>query len=226
MFSGDEYVKEYEKKCKFEDQYYKEKKVDESIIEKFNEKTKMIIDARDSEYIWCKAEVIAAIESKEKENSILVHYQGWGKKYDEVLPINSVRIAKSGFYTSRTDIPYYQDTDNKAKKPVVNMPNSTEKIDIIEELKKDCLRDSDNSENSSKLDEQEEEPLNEEEVYEYLMDKVSSNGRGYNRDLRSLNTQTTSLVHLPSGTRGGDVRIRVNALGFNRLRSVFNRSHF
>mmetsp|Transcript_2246 Transcript_2246/g.2111 ORF Transcript_2246/g.2111 Transcript_2246/m.2111 type:complete len:141 (+) Transcript_2246:103-525(+) len=138
MFSKEEYSKEYALKVKFEDEYFAKKKLNESIIEKFSQETpEIIIDARDSEYIWCKAEIIAVIESKEKDNSILVHYCGWGRKYDEVLPLNSPRIANAGFYTSRTDIPYYQSTDNKAKKPVLNMPISNEKIDIIEELKKD-----------------------------------------------------------------------------------------
>lgn len=170
---------------------------------------------------------MAVIESKDKDNSILVHYRGWARKYDEVLPLTSTRVAKEGFYSSRDDIPYYQETDNKSKKPVVNMPLINDKIEIIEELKKDCLRDNEEGDLSQKVDEPGEEPLNDEEVYEYLIDKVSANTRGANRDgLRSLNTQTTSFVHLPPGSRGGDVRIRVNTSGFNRLRSVFNRSHF
>jgi hypothetical protein len=99
--------------------------------------TDMVIDARDSEYIWCKAEVMAVIESKNEENSILVHYIGWGRKYDEVLSINSPRIAPKGFYSDRPDIPHYQDNENKTKKPVLNLPQINEKVEIIEELKKD-----------------------------------------------------------------------------------------
>ena len=37
---------------------------------------------------------MATIESKDKDNSILVHYKGWSRKYDEVLTLNSPRIAK------------------------------------------------------------------------------------------------------------------------------------
>ena len=76
------------------------------------------------------------------------------------------------------------------------------------------------------MDDSGEEVLNDEDVYDYLIDKVSTNGRGNNREMRNLNTQTTSFVQIPSGPRGGDVRIRVNTSGFSRLRSVFNRSHF
>lgn len=168
---------------------------------------------------------MAVIESKDKDNSILVHYKGWGRKYDEVLPLNSPRIAKTGFYTSREDIPHYQETDNKSKKPVLNLPSNNDKIEIIEELKKDCMINNDNPEDATKIGEPGEEPLHEEEVYEYLIDKVSAQNRGLSRDLRTLNSQT-SFVHLPPGTRPGDVRIRVNTSSFNRLRSVFNRNHF
>jgi hypothetical protein len=82
----------------------------------FRKNKEIIIDARDTEYIWCKAEVMAVIESKDKDNSILVHYKGWSRKYDEVLSLSSPRIAKEGFYTSREDIPYYQDHANIPEK--------------------------------------------------------------------------------------------------------------
>lgn len=168
---------------------------------------------------------MAVIESKDKDNSILVHYKGWGRKYDEVLPLNSPRIAKAGFYTSREDIPHYQETDNKSKKPVLNLPSNVEKVAIIEELKKDWMIDAENAENTNKHSDAGDESLNEEEVYEYLIDKVSAPNRNFNRDMRTFNSQT-SFVHLPPGARGGDVRIRVNTSNFNRLRSVFNRNHF
>ena len=93
-------VKEWDCKKKREDDYYANKKIDDisGIFEAMNNKDRdqkeILIDARDSEYIWWKAEVMATIESKDKDNSILVHYKGWGRKYDEVLTLNSPRIAK------------------------------------------------------------------------------------------------------------------------------------
>jgi len=44
----------------------------------------------------------------------MVHYLGWNKKYDEIISINSSRIAPYGFYTKRTDIPKYQIKDQNA----------------------------------------------------------------------------------------------------------------
>ena len=149
-FSDDQYVKEWEQKKKRDDDYFAQK----SVLQLFRRPTiaqekesdphksyfgndEAVIDARDSEYIWCKAEVMAVIEAKNEENSILVHYIGWGRKYDEVLSINSPRIAIKGFYTERDDIPHYQPNENKSKKPVLNLPATNEKVEIIEELKKD-----------------------------------------------------------------------------------------
>ena len=102
---------------------------------------------------------------------------------------------------------------------MINIPPTVQKIEIIEELTKECLKDSED-EDGDKTQTM-EEPLNDEEIYEYLIDKVGGNNHG-----SSNNTQSTSFVHLPQGGRGGDVRIRVNTTGFSRLRSVFNRRHF
>ena len=100
-FSSEEFIKEWESKRKREEDYYNSKKIDDitGIFEAMGnkeerEQKEILIDARDSEYIWWKAEVMATIESKDKDNSILVHYKGWSRKYDEVLPLNSPRIAK------------------------------------------------------------------------------------------------------------------------------------
>jgi len=207
--SSNEYIQEWDVKKKKEDDYYARKKVNIGN----NAQKELIIDARDTEYIWCKAEVMAIIESKNEDNSILVHFIGWGRKYDEVLPLNSPRIAGKGFYTDRADIPHYQETDNKSKKPVMNLPTNADKIEIIEELKKDWFGDS-AEDNPYVSGEPGEEQFSKEEIYEYLIEKAT------------VPNNQTSLLHIPHGGRGGDVRIRVNTLSLNRLRSGFNRNHF
>jgi len=47
------------------------------------------------------------IESANKEPLLAIHYEGWNKYFDEILPINSQRLAPHGLYTSRLDIPKY-----------------------------------------------------------------------------------------------------------------------
>jgi hypothetical protein len=39
---------------------------------------------------------------------ILVHYEGWSRKYDEYMLLNSPKLAPLGTYTDRTDIPRYR----------------------------------------------------------------------------------------------------------------------
>ena len=65
------------------------------------------LDVRDTEYVWCKAVVELKIISKKRKPLLYVHYEGWNRKYDEYLYIDSPRIAPFGFYTSRNDIPKY-----------------------------------------------------------------------------------------------------------------------
>jgi hypothetical protein len=48
------------------------------------------------------------IESPNRMPLLIIHYEGWNKYYDEIVPINSPRIAPFGLYTSREDIPKYQ----------------------------------------------------------------------------------------------------------------------
>lgn len=106
---------------------------------------------------------------------------------------------------------------------MLNLPTSNDKIEIIEELKKDCFKSHEGNCDQTSLGESGEELYQEEDVYEYLIDKVSTQSRGMNRDFRALNSQS-SFLHFPPGNRGGDVRIRVNTSSFNRLRSVLNRN--
>jgi hypothetical protein len=66
------------------------------------------IDVRDTDYIWCIGTVRMVIESINHEPIIAIHYEGWNMWYDEFLPLNSPRMARLGFYTSRDDIPKYK----------------------------------------------------------------------------------------------------------------------
>jgi hypothetical protein len=38
----------------------------------------------------------------------LVHYVGWSSLYDEIIPLDSQRLATYRLYSSRKDIPHYQ----------------------------------------------------------------------------------------------------------------------
>ncbi len=47
----------------------------------------------------------------------MVHYEGWSRKYDELLNISSKRVAPKGLYTDRQDIPRYR-MCNQDRNPV------------------------------------------------------------------------------------------------------------
>jgi len=64
-----------------------------------------LIDVRDTENIWVPGIVIGIYESKDSETKLLIHYKNWSKKFDELIPVTSHRLAKPGFFTNRLDIP-------------------------------------------------------------------------------------------------------------------------
>ena len=79
------------------------------------------IDIRDTEYIWCEGRVKIKIEAANKENLVVVHYEGWNKYYDEIIKINSPRLAPFGTYSSRKDIPkYHLKAENSMVGVIVN----------------------------------------------------------------------------------------------------------
>lgn len=67
------------------------------------------LDVLDTEHIWCTAIVELKIQASQQTTPLLlVHYDGWSRKYDEYLLLTSKRIAPNGLYTTRTDIPRYR----------------------------------------------------------------------------------------------------------------------
>ena len=66
------------------------------------------VDACDTEFIWCKATVELVIKTGNRNDLLYVHYEGWNRKYDEYLYIDSYRLAPLGAYTERRDIPIYR----------------------------------------------------------------------------------------------------------------------
>lgn len=70
------------------------------------------LDVCDTENIWCKATVELIIKTGNRKDLLYIHYEGWNRKYDEYIYIDSHRIAPLGLYTSRTDIPVYRMLNN------------------------------------------------------------------------------------------------------------------
>jgi hypothetical protein len=67
----------------------------------------------DTENIWCKATVELIIKTANRKDLLYIHYEGWNRKYDEYIYIDSHRIAPLGLYTSRSDIPVYRMLNNQ-----------------------------------------------------------------------------------------------------------------
>lgn len=74
-----------------------------------------MIDVCDTENIWCKATVELVVKSQNRKDLLYLHYEGWVRKYDEFIYIDSHRVAPLGLYTSRTDIPVYSMLNNNGR---------------------------------------------------------------------------------------------------------------
>lgn len=48
------------------------------------------------------------ILAEDRKPLLYLHYDGWSRKYDEYLYMESSRVAPKGVYTSRNDIPRYR----------------------------------------------------------------------------------------------------------------------
>ena len=65
----------------------------------------MRIDAKDTEGIWCAAS-IKTILNTEKNRLVLVHFDRWDEFFDELIPIDSTRLAPEGLFTNRDILRY------------------------------------------------------------------------------------------------------------------------
>lgn len=76
------------------------------------------IDCRDTAHIWCPSRILEIDDSRaqSRETLIKVRFIGWNEIYDEFIPVNSMRLAPKGLFTSREggsdlilDLPKYAD---------------------------------------------------------------------------------------------------------------------
>lgn len=61
------------------------------------------------------ATVELVIKSANRRDLFYLHYEGWNRKYDEFMYMDSHRIAPLGLYTNRTDIPVYSMLNNNGR---------------------------------------------------------------------------------------------------------------
>ena len=56
-------------------------------------KAGQILDVCDTEYIWCKATVELVVKNQNRKDLLYLHYEGWNRKYDEFMYIDSHRFT-------------------------------------------------------------------------------------------------------------------------------------
>ncbi|CAI2369217.1 unnamed protein product [Moneuplotes crassus] len=188
-FSDDEF---HWRRQRVKDLYFERKKIDKSIFKNFDRSDNIIrIDARDADGIWCKAVVKGFLYTKDKWITI-VHFIGWDKAFDNAIPIDSPRLAKEGFYTSRSILPHYENNDNPYKKSVLNLPENEDFINVIRVYKNECLKEKDPLKTSNETSDQFQKECKAHEHMLYRLQRCTDihrrrtryNGRIYSMNYR------------------------------------------
>lgn len=60
------------------------------------------LDILEAPDIWCKATVLSVTELDSKKTLVKVHYDQWDKRFDELIPLSSKRIAPNNFVLSHS----------------------------------------------------------------------------------------------------------------------------
>ena len=150
---GDEEVNRYQERSKSYNEWFEKQQLK-------NVKPGDKVDALDTEYIWCKAQVELKIRSKDREPLLYLHYdvshnnhnhlkfkifftfsQGWSRKYDEYMYMDSKRIAPVGLFTNRQDIPRYQ--SNGASRQPMNYAQVIDSARTMQQINQDQIENED-----------------------------------------------------------------------------------
>lgn len=144
------------------------------------------IDVCDTENIWCKATVELVIKTPNRKDLLYLHYEGWNRKYDEFMYIDSFRIAPLGFYTERSDIPVYSMLNNQGRNgPVMYAVVLQSAQDRQEVLEYQGRLNQMNAQNEDGSDEEMEEAQNDGDIPESAqpISEQREQQRGQNRNL-------------------------------------------
>ena len=79
----------------------------------------MLVDVRDTDFVWGVGKVTMVIEQINKEALYVIHVLGKTSNEDEIIYRNSDRLAKHGTYTSMPDIPKWTYSKNSNGEKVV-----------------------------------------------------------------------------------------------------------
>jgi len=122
------------------------------------------IDACDTENIWCKATIELVIKAPNRKDLIYIHYEGWNRKYDEYLYIDSHRVAPLGVYTQREDIPIYRMMGNRGTDGQLNMMYAIVLSNAAEEARLQEQERRINNNHEEEEDEEEEDATEQNSV--------------------------------------------------------------
>ncbi|CAD8053219.1 unnamed protein product [Paramecium primaurelia] len=82
----------------------------------------MKLDILDTVFIWCEGEVQEIRYGKnDQPKQVLVHYLGWNKVYDELIDVDSFRLAPQGTNTKQKNVLQYQQSNVETLQRSLNL---------------------------------------------------------------------------------------------------------
>ncbi|CAD8077116.1 unnamed protein product [Paramecium primaurelia] len=89
-------------------------------------KVGMKLDILDTVFIWCIGEIKEIrYGQNDKPKQILIHYIGWDKVYDELIDVDSFRLAPQGINTSQKNVIQYQQSNVETLQRSLNVSQNT-----------------------------------------------------------------------------------------------------
>ncbi|CAD8180572.1 unnamed protein product [Paramecium pentaurelia] len=89
-------------------------------------KVGMRLDILDTVFIWCIGEIKEIrYGQNDKPKQVLIHYIGWDKVYDELIDVDSFRLAPQGINTSQKNVIQYQQSNVETLQRSLNVSQNT-----------------------------------------------------------------------------------------------------
>lgn len=70
------------------------------------------MDVRTRDYVWTQGTLRLIIEIVNQESLLVVRFDGLLGHSDEIIVKSSGRLAKKGTYTGRSDLPFYEKSED------------------------------------------------------------------------------------------------------------------
>ena len=150
------------------------------------------VDVKDTVENWLDAQVIDINESKKE---VLIHYNGWNRRWDEWLPMNSPKIMPFRYHTRQTVITEYTSPFPNKRPNILKFheKNNDNFLEIFSEIKE----------------------VNN--LVFNLVEKINENNNNINFNIENNNTNNNNYVNVNNDNNKNDINNIINNNNDNKI---------